>query len=59
MVEWWKSNKALRKEINEQENKIKLMQEYIGKQTQEINKLRRELKLSQRMWDISNNTKKY
>lgn len=59
MVEWWKSNKALRKEINDQENKIKLMQEYIGKQTQEINKLRRELKLSQRMWDISNNTKKY
>jgi len=59
MVEWWKSNKALRKEIDEQENKIKLMQEYIGKQTQEINKLRRELKLSQRMWDISNNTKKY
>lgn len=59
MVEWWKSNKALIKEINEQENKIKLMQEYIGKQTQEINKLRRELKLSQRMWDISNNTKKY
>lgn len=59
MVEWWKSNKALRKEIDEQKNKIKLMQEYIGKQTQEINKLRRELKLSQRMWDISNNTKKY
>lgn len=59
MIRWWNSNKKLRKQINEQENKIELMQEYISKQTKEINKLKRELSVSQRMWDISNNTKTY
>jgi len=59
IVKYLKNQKEYIKELERKESQIKLMQEYIFKQKNEILTLKRKLQISEKMWDISNKTKIY
>lgn len=57
--EYFKSREEWKAELERKNNQVELMQEHIMEQREEIHKLKRELRISKQMWDISNNQKTY
>jgi sensor histidine kinase YesM len=56
---WFKTNKKLRNEVNRLENQIRLMQDHIAVQNQEILSLKRKVRELEMLLDIEQNTKRY
>lgn len=56
---YFKNQKKYIDELDRKETQIKMMQSHIMEQRNEILQLKRKLKISEQMWDIANQTKKY
>lgn len=59
MIEWFKTNRKLKKEVRELEYKIKLMQEHIVSQKDENLRQKREINELKKLLDIAENVKRY
>lgn len=59
MIEWFKTNRKLKKEVRELEYKIKLMQEHIVSQKDENLRQKREINDLKKLLDIAENVKRY
>ena len=59
MIEWFKTNRKLKKEVRELEYKIKLMQEHIVSQKDENLRQKREINDLKKLLDIAENVKSY
>ena len=59
MINWFKTNKKLKKEVRELEYKIKLMQEHIMSQKEENLRQKREISDLKKLLDIAENVKRY
>jgi predicted RNase H-like nuclease (RuvC/YqgF family) len=56
---YFKNKKELDAEVNRLKHQTGLMHEHIMKQNDEISQLKRKLELSEKMWDVANQSKKY
>jgi hypothetical protein len=56
---YFKNKRELHEENGRLKHQIRLMQEHIQAQKEDIRNLERQLQISQQMWDIENLTKKY
>jgi hypothetical protein len=56
---YFKNKRELDEENGRLKHQIRLMQEHIQAQKEDIRNLERQLQISQQMWDIENLTKKY
>lgn len=56
---YFKSKKKLDAENNKLTHQTSLMHEHIMKQNEEISQLKRKLQLAEKMWDVSNQGKRY
>jgi len=59
VIEWFKTNRKLKKEVRELEYKIKLMQEHIVSQKDENLRQKREINELKKLLDIAENVKRY
>jgi hypothetical protein len=59
VIEWFKTNRKLKKEVRELEYKIKLMQEHIVSQKDENLRQKREINDLKKLLDIAENVKRY
>jgi len=58
MLKWWKLHKEKNQKILDLENQIKLMQEHIQSQKEEIMNSKKQIRELEMMWDIET-TKRY
>lgn len=58
MLKWWKTHKEKNQKILDLENQIKLMQEHIQAQKEEIMNSKKQIRELEMMWDIET-TKRY
>jgi predicted RNase H-like nuclease (RuvC/YqgF family) len=56
---YFRNKKKLDVEINRLTHQTGLMHEHIMKQNEEISQLKRKLELSEKMWDVANQSKRY
>jgi hypothetical protein len=56
---YFKDKRELDEENGRLKHQIRLMQEHIQAQKEDIRNLERQLQISQQMWDIENLTKRY
>jgi hypothetical protein len=56
---YFKNKRELHEENGRLKYQIRLMQEHIQAQKEDIRNLERQLQISQQMWDVENLTKKY
>jgi hypothetical protein len=56
---YFKNKRELDEENGRLKHQIRLMQEHIQAQKEDIRNLERQLQISQQMWDVENLTKKY
>lgn len=56
---YFKDKRELDEENGRLKHQIRLMQEHIQAQKEDILNLERQLQISQQMWDVENLTKKY
>ena len=52
MLKWWKTHKELKTEIGRLEHQIKLMQEHIQAQNEEIMSSKSKIRKLEMLWDI-------
>jgi predicted RNase H-like nuclease (RuvC/YqgF family) len=56
---YFSNKKELDAEINRLKHQTELMHEHIMKQNDEMSQLKRKLELSEKMWDVANQSKRY
>ena len=58
-MSWWNRNKELKTEVGRLEHQIKLMQDHIQAQKEEILSSKKQIRELEMLLDISNNIKRY
>jgi predicted RNase H-like nuclease (RuvC/YqgF family) len=56
---YFSNKKELDAEINRLKHQTELMHEHIMKQNDEMFQLKRKLELTEKMWDVANQSKRY
>lgn len=59
MIEWFKTNKRLKKENKQLKDQIKVMQEHVIGQNRKEMTYKRQISDLKKLLDIAENTKKY